>query len=53
MEIRVNRSGKALKDVKDKKAVHKNLALIYEQLELPEIADQHRRLGVEIVDQPK
>ncbi len=44
---------KALKDVKDKKAVHKNLALIYEQLELPEIADQHRRLGVEIVDQPK
>ena len=38
----------ALSGVRDKSAVHKKLAIIYDKLKLPEIAEQHRLLGQSI-----
>lgn len=41
---------KALKGVKNKKPVHKQLSLIYSQLGMQEMADIHREMSIEVLD---
>ena len=41
---------KALKGVKAKKPVHKQLALVYTELGMQEMANIHREMSIEVLD---